>query len=223
MMGTKFDIPRLKLRERTGVYATGRARILQILETAFDIVMTKGYAALSLREIARACEIRVGAVSYYYRTKEDLIRDLLESAVAPYKDFAEDIERNDTIAPEQKFRIMVEMVLEDIRTEKTTKFYPELWALSNHDPFVSNLLDQTYSAQRAVFQRIIRSINPSLSEETARDLALYVSSSLEGMTLFVGYERSQADKFDRMNKLAVDNLLDVVRRATDTIFDEPGR
>jgi AcrR family transcriptional regulator len=214
-MTTRFDIPRLKLRDRTGVYATGRARIQQILEAAFDIVMSKGYAALTLREIARSCDIRVGAVNYYYATKEDLIRDLLESAVTPYKDFADEIEKDASITPEQKLRTMIEMILDDARGEATTKFYPELWALSNHDPFVSNLIDQTYAAQRAVFERMILAINPGLSGGSAQDLALYISSSLIGMVVFVGYKRSQSDKFAQMNRLAVDNLLTLVRGATD--------
>lgn len=214
-MAARFDIPRLKLRDRTGVYATGRARILQILEAAFDIVMSKGYAALTLREIARSCGIRVGAVNYYYATKEDLIRDLLEAAVTPYKDFADEIEKDASITPEQKLRTMIEMILDDARGEATTKFYPELWALSNHDPFVSNLIDQTYAAQRAVFERLILAINPALSAKSAQDLALYMSSSLIGMVVFVGHKRSQSDRFAQMNKVAIDNLLALVRSATN--------
>lgn len=213
MSDPKFEIPRLKLRDHTGIYATGRARILQILEAAYDIVMTTGYASLTLREIARACGIRVGAVSYYYKTKEDLIKDLLESALAPYQDFASVIENDTGKSAEQKLELMIKAILDDISSEKTTKFYPEIWALSNHDEYVSGLLELNYKHQRDILRRLIQQMNPALAEHEVDDLALYISMSLEGATIFIGFHRPQRARFAAISQIAIANLVGLVKQA----------
>lgn len=217
-MTDRFEIPKLKIRERTGIYAPGKARILQILEAAYDLVMTQGYSALTLRAIARQCGIRVGAISHYYKTKEDLIKDLLESAVAAYQDYAQEIVSNELTSPSQKLEQFIILVLEDIRTEKTTKFYPELWALANHDHFVSNLIDTTYSQQRKIISGLIADVNQSINLHTIEILSLYISGTLEGMTIFIGYNRSRAYMFDAIKNTAVNNLVSLVKFAKDDDF-----
>ena len=49
MIGAK----RLRTRAGSGIYQTGRERVIQILETALEIIIEDGYPALTLREVAR--------------------------------------------------------------------------------------------------------------------------------------------------------------------------
>lgn len=81
-----LEVPRLKMADRQCRYVSGQARIAQILEAAMDVLIEHGYSAITLREIARRCGIRVGAVSYYYDSREALIRDLVEAIIGPYVD-----------------------------------------------------------------------------------------------------------------------------------------
>lgn len=218
-LGKDISIPRLTLRGRAGVYAKGQARILQILNTAYDIVMSSGYAALTLREIARRCDIRNGAVSYYYKTKDDLVQDLLEAALAPYKDFAGAVESDETTAPHEKLRLIIKMILSDLRTEKTTKFYPEFWAISNHDDGVAVLVDQIYAAMWDVTQRLIRTMNPVLNDDSARNLSIYISGTLVGLLPFIGFGKCQSNRFDAISAFTANNLLSTVTSATNELFE----
>ena len=80
MIGAK----RLRTRAGSGIYQTGRERVTQILETALDIIIESGYQALTLREVARRCSIQIGAVTYYYTSRSDLLQDVLNMVRVPY-------------------------------------------------------------------------------------------------------------------------------------------
>jgi len=52
----------------------------RILEAAFRCLATKGYAALSVREIARDAGVNHALISYYFGTKDRLVIEVLDEA-----------------------------------------------------------------------------------------------------------------------------------------------
>lgn len=206
-----FEIPRLKIRERTGVYATGRERIVQVLETALDILLESGYRAVTLREIARRCGIRIGAIVYYYKSRDDLMQDLLSAVIASYVDIFDAIRSDTTKSAERRLEMVIELILDDIQTRKTTHLFPELWALATHDPFVARAVDSIYIQARVVLNELIRELNPALNDEERETLALFVSASMEGMTVFAGYQKPWADQMELMKAIACRSLVQTVK------------
>ena len=209
-----FEIPRLKIRERTGVYATGRERILQVLETALDILIESGYRAVTLREIARRCGIRIGAIVYYYKSRDDLMQDLLSAVIGSYVDIFDSIRNDISLSAEAKLKAVIELILDDIRTRKTTHVFPELWALATHDPFVAQAVDAIYIEARVVLNELIRELNPQLGDEERETLALFVSASLEGQTVFAGYRKPWAGQMALIKAMAVRSLVSTVKSVT---------
>lgn len=49
----------------------------QILDAAFDIASRNGLSGLSIREVARTCDVAVGTVYNSYPTKSDLVNDVV--------------------------------------------------------------------------------------------------------------------------------------------------
>ena len=52
----------------------------QILDAAFALASESGLAGLSIRDVARACNVAVGTVYNSYPTKNDLVNDVVASA-----------------------------------------------------------------------------------------------------------------------------------------------
>ncbi len=209
-----FEVPRLKIRPGTGAYQKGQARVVEILEAALDILLDEGYRAITMRRIAKACGINVGNVTYYYPTKEALIRDLLASVLQSYMDIFDDIRDDPNLTAEEKFTQVIRLILEDIQTKKTTHFFPELWALSNHDPFIAERVDELYVMVRKVLNHLIPLINPRLTEQEREVVALFVSASMEGMTMFAGYNKPWTPRMREIEGIAVKSLLDCVKTIT---------
>ncbi|RMF08426.1 MAG: TetR/AcrR family transcriptional regulator [Alphaproteobacteria bacterium] len=209
-----FEVPRLKLRPGTGNYSKGQARVVEILEAALDVLLDEGYQALTMRRIAKACGITVGNVTYYYKSKDDLVRDLLTGVLESYMDIFDHIASDTTKTAEEKFVTVIRLLLEDITSKKTTHLFPQLWALSNHDPFIAECVDEMYTGARAVLNRMIPEINPNLSEEEQKLVALFVSASIEGMTVFAGYNKPWRPHMQQIEGIAAKSLLDCVKNIT---------
>lgn len=209
-----FEVPRLTIRPGTGGYSKGQARVVEILEAALDVLLDEGYQALTMRRIAKACGITVGNVTYYYKTKDDLIRDLTSSVLESYIDVFSHIAEDKSLTVEERFVAVVRLILEDITSKKTTHFFPELWALANHDPFIAERVNEMYIGARKVLNTLIPALNPSLNEDEAELMALFVSASLEGTTVFAGHNKPWQHRMPEIEGIAAKSLLDCVKTIT---------
>jgi len=115
---------------RVATYEKGQARIEAILEAAAEVLISQGYKKLTLRQIALRAGITVGNLTYYYGSKEALLKDLLDHILHTYLDEMDRIVKASGDSPEDHFVAIVEYLIEDLHTQRTTKFFPELWALA---------------------------------------------------------------------------------------------
>jgi len=83
------EVPAIQFRP--GVYARGRETVSRILEAALDILIHEGSQAMTLRRIAAACGLRIGNVTYYFTSKEDLLRAVLDVVAAGYTEAITDL------------------------------------------------------------------------------------------------------------------------------------
>jgi AcrR family transcriptional regulator len=206
--------PRLRTRQGSGIYQTGLERIAQILDTALEILIEDGYQALTLREVARRCDVQIGAISYYYKSRSDLLRDVLNKVLTPYVENFKAIRHAPGLSAEVKLEKLITLLLEDLQTKRTTRLFTHLWVLANHDPFVAKAVDRIYLLERLTFSSLIAKINPALSEQERETLAVFISSAIAGSTMFLGYEKPWAKQLPLYRAIACRGLIDLVRTIT---------
>lgn len=203
-------VPDFVVPEREGGYARGKAGHEQILRAAINILIEEGYGALTMRRIAAQCGIRPGNLSYYFRTKEELVRGLLDAIISSYEAEFELIVADESLSPSERLVKICVFILEDIRTKKTTRIFPELWALSNHDPFANERVQDLYNRARVSLEVLIATINPAMPLQVRKDLALFISASMEGLTIFAGYEKPFLNRMPALEKIAIKSFLHLV-------------
>ncbi len=203
-------------RARTATYEKGQARIEAILDAAAEVLISQGYKKLTLRQIALQAGITVGNLTYYYRSKEALLKDLLEKILSTYLDEMDRIVEASGDSPADRFVAVVEYLIEDLHTQRTTKFFPELWALANHDAYAAELMEKMYADERQALFDLIHAINPELDELQTNHLALFVSASIEGMTMFVGAGKKQEGALQSMKKMACKSFLQLIEQPKKT-------
>ena len=194
-------------RARVATYEKGQARIEAILDAAAEVLISEGYKKLTLRQIALRAGITVGNLTYYYHSKEALLKDLLDNILHTYLDEMDRIVEASGDSPEDRFVAIVEYLIDDLNTQRTTKFFPELWALANHDVYAAEMMENMYAEQRRALFDLIHAIRPNLDEQYTSHLALFVSSSIEGMTMFVGAGKKQEGALQSMKKMACKSFL----------------
>src|ERR1700730_16436367 len=120
----------------------------RILLTACTLLMNKGYAQFSMRNVAANAGAHLANVQYYFPTREDLVRALLDDTSARY---LASFKRLRAKAPDDRvarFTAVVEFCLRDVATEETRRFSIQLWALlSTMDGASGSLMNDLHAVE----------------------------------------------------------------------------
>lgn len=208
---TESIFPDLKITPREGGYARGQEGLEQILYAALTILVEQGSKALTLRRIASECGMKAGNLAYYFKSKEELLRELLNAIISAYEEAFDVIVHDPAEAADKRLEKLVILILDDITSKKTSRVFPELWALSNHDPFVQERVDELYQRARVVINELIAEINPALPIDEREIVALFISASMEGMTIFAGYEKPWRKQMPAIEQLAFRSFLHLIK------------
>jgi AcrR family transcriptional regulator len=206
-----ISVADLTFPPREGGYSKGHETREQILSSALHLLVEEGYSALSMRRVAATCGLKIGNLTYHFATREELIRALGDALIRAYEVEFDAILQFTDETPEERLAEVCGLILEDIRTKKTTHVFPELWALSNHDPFVLERVQELYTRARRSLLEIIRELRPDLSAQCHEDLALFISASMEGLTVFAGYEKPFEGRMDELERIAIQSFLGLVQ------------
>ena len=191
-------------RPGTALYPKGKQRVEKILKAAKDILIEMGYSGLTMRNIAKRAGTTVGNLQYYYPNKDRLLQELLEYAVHGFFEHFESIVEDMHKKPEDKLRAYIECIFDAFPNEEKGKFYPEFWALSNHDTKAAELMENMYERGMVTLTSIIHEINPALSRKEVKDIAITIAGSVEGLVVFVGYKRPWADSLNSVRRKSVE-------------------
>ncbi|MCP5059705.1 MAG: TetR/AcrR family transcriptional regulator [bacterium] len=160
----------------------------QILEEAIEILSSDGYANLSMRALARASGMKLGALQYHFPTWEDLLHDL---AAFIAEEYGRSFDALAAGGGSPDLRETMQFLLEDSPADATLqadRLFPQLWAMAQVEPVMESLLD-------AIYRRYLDTLEERLIAEGSRAPraeALMLMSMVEGATLFVGQGRRWA-------------------------------
>jgi AcrR family transcriptional regulator len=197
-----------------GTNTKGRETRQNILRTALSIVIDEGYRAMSMRRVAAKSGIEFGNLTYHYPTREDLVTELLESVFRAYDVTNDAIGRHSGLSAEDRLVEMIEFALSEIRNKRTSHLLPELWALSNHDPFVYRNMHAIYRRSLAPVFDIVKGMRPDLPDEHCTALVLFLNSSIEGLMVVAGYRKPYTPWVPGFARIAARTFVDLFRRIT---------
>jgi|TARA_R110002049_G_scaffold84716_3_gene215578 AcrR family transcriptional regulator len=206
----KMKITIVQTRHEKGNSSKGQETLLKILSAARSVLVDVGYNAFTMRKIAETADMSIGNLSYYYKSKQLLLSDLLDAVIERYLRIFDDITRDKNLTDEQKMKQVICSIILDCERKETTHFFPELWALANHNEEAAAGMDLLYERARSVIDRLIPRLNPSLSQDQCVLISLFISASLEGQAMFVGYNKKGAHHREAMAELAAETFLNVV-------------
>jgi AcrR family transcriptional regulator len=199
---------------RPGTYSRGTETVDAILKAALSVLIDEGAAAFTIRRIAAACGMKVGNVSYHFPRKEMLVQVLLDELLANYEKVLEDRVRQPDLTTEERLRLLIVICLEDIAGKRTTRLFTELWALANHNEFIADRVRGFYQRVHDFIGEYVAVLNPALSEDEVRTVAIYISASMEGSTPFLGFEKPWADRMVAYTSIAAHALVSLAKTIT---------
>ncbi|MFT6896134.1 MAG: AcrR family transcriptional regulator [Paraglaciecola sp.] len=202
------------IRKGTGESRRGKETVLLILDSAKSIFIEEGYSNLSMRKVSVRAQISVGNLQYYYPNKNDLLKDLLDHSIDEFMLEFERLRLDVNDDPELHLVSIIKLIVLDLGNPTTTKFYPELWALANHDDYADTLMDRIYARVRCPLENCVARLNPALSTEQVQKVALFISASMEGMTMFVGHGKVWNDSIKQLANITITSSIQLVKNIT---------
>ena len=200
-----------KNEKRDATYSKGVKKINEILVAARYIFASEGYASMSIRKVAAHIGISVGNLTYYFPSKRSLLEAMFVFIIDEYiKEF--EVRRcqagKDPVA---QFNSVVNYIMDDLTNPTTTTLFPEMWAFASHEDYALRILKKLYIGARQDFVELIPQINSKLNDEQVQQLALFVSASMEGHTMFVGKNRTFHSKIDNLKRIANFSFLHLIQ------------
>lgn len=155
----------------------------QILQEAIQIIAAEGYSRLSMRAVARASDLKLGALQYYFPTWAELLRCLADYIGEKY--WIPHANLNEGEHP-AKLLDTVQFMLDDAPGAELSsdKLFPQLWAMAQVEPIMDDLLGKIYGQYLDILEEgLINEGSP-----TPRIHARLLMALLESSALFVGWD-----------------------------------
>ncbi len=164
-----------------------RDRKQQILQEAIEIIASKGYGKLTMRALARASGMKLGALQYHFRTWDHMLRALAAYIGDAYQKSWEALDLN---GKEAGLQDLVHFIMDDPAGTALSgdELFPQLWAMSLVEPAMAEKMDELYDEYLEKLEARLT----ALGSRTPRPDALAIMSLLEGTMVFVGDGRRWA-------------------------------
>lgn len=160
----------------------------QILQEAIGIITSEGHGKLTMRALARASGMKLGALQYHFRTWDDMLRALAVYIANTYRQSFEALKSDAEVL---SLRDIVKFIFDDVPGSAllADKLFPQLWAMARVEPVMETLLEDIYVEYLDKLEKRL----VGMGSTAARAEALALMSLIEGATLFVGSDRRWAE------------------------------
>lgn len=161
-------------------------RKTEILRSAIELIADEGYGSLSMRALARASGMKLGALQYHFRTWDALLIALVDYIEA---EIIVALDTEGGFSAQPSVTHLIEFMLDEhVGTSDklfNDRLWAQLWAMEQVEPLVSDLLEELYANFLAILEAMLAAhgaVNP-------RAEALMLLSMVEGESLFMGSGR----------------------------------
>ena len=198
----------------TTISGKGKKRISEIMEACKTVLIDKGYTQFSLRNIAREANMHLSNLQYYFHTREELLKGLIDYNSQSYFQKYSELFATLPTKPYPRFLAVIDYLIEDIKDPLTRRFFIQFWALLDASgAHTDRLLNDMYAPHIQTLNQFIAELNPLLSPGVRQQRATMIASMIEGMMLML----EEADNDLEENEAGIETELrkQIIRIAMD--------
>ena len=161
--------------------AKGHSTRERIEKAARQRLVEGGLDALVMRELADSLDIKLGNLQYYFKTRDDLILQVIETeAIADVQTITDHLIHHDD--PEQAFKAVVGDLVARWRGQSGFLFQL-LGGLAAHSEPFRQLYRQIYLRFYEALESPLKEMNPALSENEVRLRVRLITALIDGSSM----------------------------------------
>lgn len=175
------DLPESQAPERDGRAphtAHGEAQRQALARAAYQIIAESGFEGLRTRDVAARAGVNIATLHYYFATKEDLIRGVVDLLIQEFTTFrAPGQPPLEELSPREGLRSELEDVREQIKARRDTYIVLfELYMRSLRDPQIREMLSEMDARWREHLESFL--VAGVRSGEFPADLDIHTTSAV---------------------------------------------
>ncbi len=153
----------------------------RIVKAARQRLVDGGLEALVMRELAERLGIKLGNLQYYFRTRDDLILQVIEAEAA--RDLAAISGNLDCFdQPEEAFNAIVSDLVERWRGQSGVLFSLLGFLAAHNEPF-RQLYRQIYLRFYEALESVLKGMNPELADEEITARVRLITALIDGSSM----------------------------------------
>lgn len=158
----------------------------KILTAAINCISTKGYANVSLRDIADEAGVVLSQLNYYYKNKEGLFTEVIKSAIQMYlREIENNLQKGTTI--KEKMSLLTEYFREKfVETPELFRLLYDFIGMAMWSDSFGQLLRQLFQDLSDLIEKQISThiaINRKFHDWSPQIIARTIMGSLLGITI----------------------------------------
>jgi AcrR family transcriptional regulator len=191
----------------------------RILDAAQQVLITSGYAGLTMRLVARSARISPGNLTYHFPTKNALLGAVIGRLLEYFSRQINDSLCNPEVPVAKKIESLVNMALMEGVTEGTVRIARELWAMALHDDVIREMADDFYDDLMERIVTALQGSHPNADKATIQEIVHVLLLLSEGTIVLFGTRRERAVSIERIIELTTPMLetLETNRPAPDGV------
>ena len=174
--------------------AKGHSTRDRIVKAARKRLVEGGYEAFVMRELAEILDIKLGNLQYYFRTRDDLILEVIEAeASLDLQAIADHLDHHDS--PAAAFQAVVGDLVARWRGQSGVLF-SLLSSLTTHSEPFRQLYRRIYLRFYEALESLLREMNPALPDEEVTTRVRLITALIDGssMQIRVGSGKTYLDR-----------------------------
>ncbi|MGD0610850.1 MAG: TetR/AcrR family transcriptional regulator [Anaerolineales bacterium] len=158
-----------------------------ILDAALETILANKISGARLRQVARKAGMSQGNIHYYYPTKDELYKALLDHLLQVFVEDRKSVLSDRTIPPQQKLRYFFDQQIELIRRHKEVVIFFDFWVQGTVDQEIRRKISGMYAKWREDIQLVIdEGIQKGVfSKKAAPQMPAVLASIMDGASLQV--------------------------------------
>lgn len=171
----------------------------RIVAAARRLLIDKGYAEFSMRNVAGEAKLSLSNLQGYFSTRDDLVLALFRDADARYRLAYAEVLANAPSDRSRRFEAVLEFNLIDSAQSETRRFFLQLWALlSSMDGESGTLLNDLYQIDLQHLSERIGELVPEVGTSEVRRRATLLAALIEGLMVVRGAHSTSAAEMKRL-------------------------
>ncbi|MGB8417032.1 TetR family transcriptional regulator [Paraburkholderia sp.] len=207
---SSYNRPTMQSRRRA-------EKINDIVTAAANVFATEGYGNFTQARVAKLAGILPSGLQHYFPTHDELLRVTVNALLKTYLDRYTAMKQPNGKPAEARLSEIIDDVFAETCDPRAVRFSFEMFALAQHEEFVSDLFVRIYRTYRELMVELVSEIDPQATSREAYARASVIGGTLEGLMVYTQKTGRDTPGIVPVFRLAKSIALHIARGRSDPI------